>query len=147
MVMAGRFIWKPLEALPLPCATACKTWTRISDARGYISFGIPLAKILCTLLGVRSSHVTQEQQPFSPSVSSKLQNRGTATFKAKHSTKIPPFAGLPTGPRESPTSQSSRSTISPLMRTVTLSLPHQTSNSNNCDYKATRFRAQSTGKL
>jgi len=102
MVMAGRFIWKPLEALPLPCATACKTWTRISDARGYISFGIPLAKILCTLLGVRSSHVTQEQQPFSPSVSSKLQNRGTATFKAKHSTKIPPFAGLPTGPRESP---------------------------------------------
>lgn len=72
--------------------------------KGYISFGIPLAKILANhaLLGGCSEQGFQEQQHYSPSGATKQQTRNMATFKTKASTKIPPLGGTSQQPRQSP---------------------------------------------
>lgn len=78
---------------------------KITDkTKGYISFGIPLAKILSkhTLLGGHSEGEAQEQQLYSPPAATGKQTRNMAIFKTKPSTKIPMMKGTIQHPRQSP---------------------------------------------
>ena len=71
--------------------------------KGYISFGIPLAKILSkhTLLGGHLKEGAQEQQLHSPPAATGKQTRNMAIFKTKPSTKIPMMKGTIQRPRQS----------------------------------------------
>lgn len=74
--------------------------------KGYISFGIPLPKILSkhTLLRGHSEQEIQEEQLqlYSPPAAAKTQTRNMATFKTKQSAKIPTMDGTIQRPRQSP---------------------------------------------